>query len=222
MATINQIIYNIKNISKGGLSSDDNPISDRLIKHWISVERSALLKAFLDKEKASIQSAEQSLGCVYLVCVDRSECDSIGIYSKEYISRTENKIPIPLDTEKMGQMITRVSTIYGEPIEFTSETISVYSKYKKYGSKLRRAFIRNEYLYIENSKELELVKIDGIFQDPQLVNNFMNCDGTVCYSDDDNYPIPESMISNLVEIVIKKYLNISLTTQQDKTNDANN
>ena len=46
MATLNEIAYNILNIARSGISSDDDTLSINQIKHWIHYYRGALLQKY--------------------------------------------------------------------------------------------------------------------------------------------------------------------------------
>lgn len=221
MSTIRELIYNTRNILYNGLGSDDYILSDKQIKHWYNVERNFLLKEKIDKEKQSIPNAEQSLGCIFLECVDKAQCANLGIYSDEYISRTDI-IPSLLNTDTFGEMIAEITTVYGDAIEFTTKPIANKAKFKKYTKHQRRAFIDNGRIYILNADNLEIIKVKGIFENPEEVSNFVDCDGVTCYTDDSQYPLPANMIGILNELVFKKYISYMLNSRQDRTNNSNN
>ena len=51
MASLNEIAYNIRNIARGGYASDDELISIRKIKHWVSYHRAQLLMNYTSNGK---------------------------------------------------------------------------------------------------------------------------------------------------------------------------
>lgn len=221
MSTIRELYYNIKNIIKGGLASDDIALSDRQIKHWVNIERGALIKSSIEKEKTINANFEQSLGCVLLEKTDKAECQDLGIFTGKTIMKSIVDIPKPIFTSFGGELITNLQTVYGQPIEFNSAQMGYYAQFQKYAPRKKIAYLKNGRLYVENAEGMEIVKITGIFEDPELVYSFINCDGTVCFNEDSDYPLTSDLISKLYENIQRKYLPTLLATNQDKTNDAN-
>ena len=52
MATIKEIVYDIKNIVRGGLQSDDEMISDRQIEFQINSIRAQLIRQDINKRRS--------------------------------------------------------------------------------------------------------------------------------------------------------------------------
>ena len=64
MITLNEIAYNIKNLAYGGLTSTENNISLRQIKHWIHYHRAKLIADNIDKGILNNQSLTQSVDLI--------------------------------------------------------------------------------------------------------------------------------------------------------------
>ena len=165
MATLNQIIYNIRNSKKGGILSDDDKVTDRQLAFVIGYYRSLLLKQGLEKGKKPPFTAKQTLSVVEMEQVDKSDdCDTpVGCYTV----RSTEKLPQPIDYNK-GAMITYIGTIDGEEsFQFQSQARSRWSRYDRWTSKLRKAYIRDGYLYVVNDLIIEAVQVQGIFEKPE-------------------------------------------------------
>jgi len=228
MVTLNELIYNIKDIKYGGVSSNDTDLSDDQVAFWIRIVRALLLRQEFERNKMTNPSLVQDLGCVPIECVDRVECCNLGYTSEEYLHRTVNKIPAPLFINWAGLHNPAIFTYIGlvthdKPFEFTSEAIVNQAKHKKYTASMPRAFYRNERIYITNIKNpsnLELINIKGIFEDPEEAKKFNKCDGELCFTRDQPYPITPYLIDPMQDIILDKYLGMISQTKADKENNA--
>jgi len=224
--TLNELVYNIRSLRYGGVEPDDYQLSDRQVAFWIRNIRALLIKQDLDKNRMIPEQIVQDLGCLSLECVDSAECcQLLGIESGEYIKRTE-VLPVPLNfhfaTDTATSLFTYVGTVYGESIEFTSEAIVKRAKHKKYTGLKRRAFYKNGRIYITNANLMDIVRVRGIFENPEDVAKFNTCDGESCFTYDSPYPLTEYHASMLNDLIIKTYLQyiINPAVQQDATNNT--
>ena len=105
--TKQEIIYAIKDGCEGkNLTS--SIITDELVSWHIDNTRAQLIKQDLIKGHTIDSYLIQSLGCLDLVLVDKSECCNVPIGCK--ILRTSVPIPSPLELHNK-QLITRVGPI---------------------------------------------------------------------------------------------------------------
>ena len=230
MATLNELIYNIKNVMYHGVSNIDDTISDAQIEFWINTERAKILKDEFEANKLLNPLLIQDLGCVPVKCIDRIECCDLGYESEETIYKTDVKIPKPLfvgwTALSNPAMFTYVGLVtHNKPFEFTSEAISNWSIYKRYTHNTPRAFYRNEHIYITNitnPSHLEVINIKGVFEYPTEVKTFNKCSGDPCFTKDSDYPMTPHLIPILNELIIAKYGTLIMQTQNDTLNDKNN
>lgn len=113
------------------------------------------------------------------------------------ILRTVLTIPTPVRTnltlfEYVGDPDFSDSYSYANP-----EQIILYSKYNKYTADKSRYFYSNGYIYIYGDLDLEYIGIRGIFDDPKQLEGF-KCTGDPCYTDDDQYNIPDDLINSII------------------------
>lgn len=64
MATIKEIIYTIRALRYDSHTPDDFAISDARLQHFVDVERSFLLKQYLDKDRIVPKQVEQVIECL--------------------------------------------------------------------------------------------------------------------------------------------------------------
>jgi hypothetical protein len=220
MATLNQIIYNIRNSKKGGILSDDDKVTDRQLAFIIGYYRSMLIKQNLEKGRKPPYAAKQTLSVVEMVQTDKSDdCDTpVDCYTL----RSKARIPLPIDYAK-GVLLTFVGTIDGEEsFQFQSQARSRWSKYERFTSNLRKAYIRDGYLFVVNDLIIEVVQLQGIFQQPELAAGYkLNCDSDEpCFTFDSEYPIESSMIPLVTKLIFENEMALLSMTPQDTTNDT--
>lgn len=228
MTTLNHIIYNIKNLAWGGLSSDDSPISDDQIAYWANVERTVLIKQDLERNKIIHTDLIQDLGCIEIECVDVIECCQLGLNSGSNHYRTKQQIPVPIsiswDALSNPMLITYVGLLGAyQPFEFTSRALANRTKNLKYGKGVRAYYLKNR-IYFEQlyDRDIEAISIQGVFENPAEAASFANCCGDGG-NYDFPYPITAYLESPLKEIIMKKYLNYVMNPgAQDVSNDTEN
>ena len=91
--TLNELIYDIINTSRGGTTSDDEDISNELIKFWIKTTRALLIRQDLNKGRSISENIVSNIECQEITQVDSSDCGCLGIDSGCVVWRTVNKMP---------------------------------------------------------------------------------------------------------------------------------
>ena len=64
--TLNKLVYDIKNIAYGGVSSDDAKVSDDQIAYWVKQERSVLISQIMSRKMRVAASCIETLERVFL------------------------------------------------------------------------------------------------------------------------------------------------------------
>src|SRR5690606_13303201 len=162
MATINELIYNLRMEIKD-FKSDDIKLSDRNIEFLINFLRVKLIRQDVKKHKSVSPNYEQSLGVIDLEIADSSEDDNYKTGS--YILRSTREIPTPVDVDG-SELITRVSGLDGlSRIDFTSEAQANKKRWLKYASKRISAYYSGNRIYIAGCPtELENIIVTGVFE----------------------------------------------------------
>lgn len=220
MATLNQIIYGYKNYRRGGIQSQSESISDRLVAFSINYYRAKLIKEYIEKGRSLPSLLHQSLGEVPLIKADLNENCEIN----ECILRTETEIPTPLNSQ-LGELITYIGGIDGKsPYSKVSHSTSYLATYAKYTGKNPMWYQMGTFIYIKNppSTILKFIAIHGIFEDPTKVNVFksLNCSESpeiVCdeFDYDYEYPLPADMIDVIYKLMMDSELRLGLIVPQD-------
>lgn len=226
MVTKNEIIYDLLNTVRSGKGalSDDEQISLRWLSFQVDAVRAQLIRQDLNKDRTISNNIRQSLGCVSVEAVDASLCCNFETDCTIY--RTEVKIPRPIELEKQD-LITRVgpASVAEKAFEFIPYERAAWAKYNPIKALANniKAFYFNDYIFImvpDMTKVIQVINVQGVFETPEEVKTFNTCDGEVCYTDDQPYPISEHMIPNLKKIIIENSLRIAAVAPSDQIGDG--
>lgn len=215
--SLNKIAYAILNTYRGGRSSNDDPISIEQIKYHIINMRATRLRQDMNKNNELNYHAEQSLGCIEMQLVDEVECCNFS--SDCYILKSKQQIP---ETIRLKQKsgFTFIGSADGKT-RFPLETPTRAEKlsWGTFTGKKPRSFVLNDYVYLTNTHGIEVINVRGIFADPTKAENFKTCEGDPCYTDDDEFPIPDDMITEIEDYIVKNKMSLLASTPQDTETD---
>lgn len=216
--TLNELVYDIKNPGFGGVQSDDIQISDRHVAYWINDARDLLIGQLLSSGKSIPETIVQHLECVELECLDPAEC--CDITSTKKVLRSTQKLPKTVHRNNRNTILSVTSPDKSKSFSQTNYFRARSNKYNKYTGDEPRWFIKNDYLYIVNELVLEYVSVSGIYEDPTEALLFNKCDGSSCFSWDDDYPITQRMSRVITTMVLQERLGITQQAPNDQKNDA--
>ncbi len=224
MATLDQIVYSILDTVKPD-NMTNSQITPELVRFHVKNVRAQLAKQTIGKYGVLPNQYFQPLGCVSLILADKSECCEFPTGCT--ILRSEIPIPNTIDgsTNLLRVGPVDVTAEPFQPIEFERVPFEGYNRFTKH---LTKWFINNNtnYVYLLVNTEdyllssLETVSMQGAIEDPEVASNFVNCTtGGVCFSPDSKYPIPDSILPILQEMVIKKFVSMQAQQPIDSSND---
>lgn len=228
MSTLAEITFGVINTINPKQISGSS-ITKELVAFHVKNVRAQLAKQAIGKYGTLESEYIQSLGCINLVLADKSECCE---YPTEcLILRTEVKIPQTL-TGKTS-LLTRVGPVNltessFQHIEFERVPFEGLNKYTRSLTKWFKTdfnnylyILVNEADYIKNG--LEVINVRGAFADPEDCSDFITCStNETCFSFDSEYPVPDSMIPIIQDMVIKNFIGIQFKQPIDSTNDSLN
>lgn len=218
MPTLNELVYDIKNIAYGGEQSDDHRVSDHQVAYWVMQTRALLVRQELSTRNKISSSFIQHLHEVDLTSVD-IEADSGGT-AGTLILKSTLRLP---ETIQRGEKNTIISVETPDGTQTFSETTFFrrkYSSYNKYTGTQSRWYLKDGYLYLTNDLVIDKISVSGIFENPEEAANFNLSNGSDAFSWDDKYPISNSMSNTITDIVLKNKMGIVRQMPADETNDA--
>ncbi len=219
-----EIIYTVKNLIEGGVSSDDDRLTKRQIAFIVSYYRAKLIKQDQDKGRLNIASYTQNIGSVELIQADKNGCCSGG----ECILRSKYQLPKPLETNR-ALNITFVGLVDGTPFTKTYHNAAYWSSAAKFTGKIPRWYWLDGYIYVISPPTLMLktINIQGVFEDPVEAAKFDSC---VCNNGGDcegitrnfnyDYPMPLHHVDTLIKLIAQTELQILRSVLPDTLNNS--
>jgi len=215
--TLNEIAYNILNLVRGGRSSNNDHISTSQIKFNVKYYRAMLIRRDFARNGIITRHLEQDLGCLELIKVDASKCCDLPVDCAVY--RTVKKVPRTVRFN-FSDAITHVGDVSGTgTIPIVDSNAVQWLPYDKYTKNKMKAYMIEDYIYIYNADGLKFINVRGIFEDPEDVAMF-DCDGSDCYSDDSEFPIPMDMLQTITQGIMSGELMMLSSSVNDTTNDT--
>ena len=233
--TLNKLVYDIKNIAYGGVTSDDAKISDVQIAYWVMQERSMMLSQIMGRKMKVAASCIETLERVFLKPVDASEaCEvDLGIH----VLKSVKPIPRTIQRNERDSILAVESLDGQRAFSETTAFRKKWNKYNKYTGSKNRWYIKDSYLYVTCDMLIDAVKLTGVFEDAEEVwvhNRCLNEMGGLdpesdptnpdyfdCeYSWDEPFPISMTLAENVTSIVIQKRMQVTLMLPNDETNNA--
>lgn len=222
------LIQRVQSLYSKGVPSDDTRLSVRHVYNKLLTLRNKLLAQKIKKNQKINAWNYQTLRCVELVKVSEIDCPCVCV--KGCITlRTKYKLPKPLSDlgRHIIQYVTGINPANNETLIFNETTVQNknYRIYDKYTGSKRDFFIYDDYLYITNDKELEIINITGIFSDPNEVDNFVTLcseETVTCVSVlDKEFRLDEDLIEDMLTISSEELIKYFASMPEDKQNNAN-
>lgn len=202
------------------LYSDDASYTEEHVMFLLDKYRTFLLKQrYSDVKKQIPESNYQT------ICLDLIEVPAISGEPCEGGSYLRSKEKIPFLMKVGNPKVYPVDYYQGE-ITYVSRERMRYVGYNKYLKNIIYASIGpDNYLYFKSFNPqylyLEKARMTGIFEDPQAASELQcpNENGnTVCDILDREFPIEDSLVPQLVQLVVQELYNHSRSEEDDENN----
>ena len=216
MATQREIIYTIKNILRGGLISDDDRITDRQVAFMIDNVRAVLLRQQYNKGQNLSDNNIQTIPCMEVTQVDTSFMQDFPSGCTVY----KTVLPLPKPIESKGKdLITGITgpqlgSITFDYIPYARLPYATFTRFKR-----PLVTLFNNHLYLINSDFTMNIAVSGVFEQPNSLAEYNNCEGLPCFDWDTQYPMSSHLIDSVIRMVIDE-LALTLKTYQDRTNSG--
>jgi len=214
MATQRELIYSVKNILRGGQITDDDSITDRQVAFLIDATRATLLRQQYNKGQNLSDNNIQTVPCMGVEQVDTSLMP--GFPSQCTVYKTINPLPKPIESKGKDLIIGISAPIIGgltyEYIPYARLPYATFTRFKR-----PMVTIFNRYLYLIDAPYTLNIAVSGVFENPNELSEYNDCEGQPCFDWDTDYP----MSSHLVEAAVKMVtdlLTFSVRTLADRTN----
>lgn len=214
MRTYRQLVYMVLDELK--LISDDSSFSEEHIMFLLSKYRALLLK-----QRYSDIKKEVPLSNYQTICLDIEEHEGIeGLPCEGVYMRSTQKIP---ETIHIGLSRVFPEDYFNGEITYVSKDRFRYVGYNKWLCNIVYATKGPDgYLYLKSSNPqlyyLEKVKFTGVFSDAEEASK-LECEQTEsCDILDQEFPIEDSLIPQLVRLITEELLRPSRSDKDDENN----
>lgn len=218
MNTYRHLVYLVLDELK--LISDDSFFSEEHIMFLLSKYRGLLLKReYKDIKKEIPESNYQTL------CLETEVVDAIpGLPCEGSYLRSKEKIP---ELMTISSPKVYAADFYQSEITYVPKERMRYVGNNKWLQNVIYASLGpDNYLYLKSSNPqylyMENLRVSGIFEDPEKVNEY-SCDddteNSSCDPMDNKFPIEEALIPELIQLVVKE-LSGALYKPADSVNNA--
>ena len=204
MATIKEIVFDLKNMIRGGMQSDDEIISDRQIEFQVNSLRAQFIRQDINKRRSISDNIKQIIHCLEMEQVPASVC---GLPGDEIVVRSKGKIPNAIETAHQD-LITAIgpSGVLSTNFHMIPYNRAPWARNNRYTKRMTFAFLLDSFVYVigPNSNMLETIKVEGVWQNPREISNYLDSNGMPAYDVENNeYPLSTSMLD-----IIKQSMNI--------------
>lgn len=218
MSTYKELVYMCLDELK--LYSDDALYTEEHIMFLLGKYRTFLIKQRYSDIKKQIPESNYQTICLNLIevpAISGEPCEG-GSYL-----RSKEKIPFLM---KIGNPKVYPVDYYQGEITYVSRERMRYVGYNKYLKNIIYASIGpDNYLYFKSFNPqylyLEKARMTGIFEDPQAASELQCPDesgDTVCDILDKTFPIEDSLVPQLVQLVVQELYNHSRSEEDDENN----
>jgi hypothetical protein len=217
----NHLIYDILGVLRAGKISDDETVNQRLVSFWIDSARSIVIRQQINKRQSISNNIVQVINCMNMVQVDASEC--CDFETDCVILRTELQLPKVIETSQ-SDLINKVS-----PMSMVNKSYPFipFERVPFWGNSLFNkhqtcSFLHNNYIYLYNAEDLiDKISVSGVFETPEDLKDYNNCDDQPCYNDDQPYPISLHMWPIMKKMIIDENFRFANMPSDDKNNADN-
>lgn len=223
MIPIGEAIQRVQSLYSKGVQSRDTRLTSRHIYSALITARSTLIRQQSNKNQKINHWAYQVLPCVELITAPIHECIDCTP-SKCTILRTKFKLPkLISDLDKM--LFKSVTGLDGQT-RFDSDSFenTKYGSGNKYTANKPEYYQRNGYIYIKPSKLIDVITIEGLFEDPIEVWNFpSSCPCVDCKCKDIleiELPIDRNLLRPMIQLANEELIVMLKQMKEDRSNNS--
>lgn len=217
MATLPQLIYNIRNLASGGMTNRAHPFSDRQIEFWINYYRNILVSRDVVRNGNVYADVEQDLGCLTLTKADAAMCSQYCWGENVYYVCIPDILDLP---NNMGL------TFFGLVDKQTRIPISEYnygsySNFNRFTPRRMYGTMIGNIISVHNVDDMN--PLEGVNARIVAANptNLTACGVELTCFDRVNgrYPIPAHLEQPMMDMILQKELGLAVSIKSDKKAD---
>ena len=205
--TLDEITDNILQIARNNNVAESEHLSRRQIQLWIHYYRAFMIKQWIDKEREL-----ENLDEMFIQTIQPIHLDKVETAPGKLLYIGDRELPKLIQFNNRVGVIS-VKDMYGNLIQIGNQTKSKLQRYRKATCGDYIAWVKGNKIYVEgDSNKLEYISVDVIAEDPTSLVD--------CWSPDMEYPIPASMIPTIIDMILKRELQVMVQMPSDTTNNS--
>lgn len=205
--TLDEITDNILQIARNNNVAESEHLSRRQIQLWIHYYRAFMIKQWIDKEREL-----ENLDEMFIQTIQPIHLDKVETAPGKLLYMGDKELPKLIQSNNRVGVIS-VKDMYGNLIQVGNQTKSKLQRYRKATCGDYIAWVKGNRIYVEgDSNKLEYISVDVIAEDPTSLVD--------CWSPDMEYPIPASMIPTIIDMILKRELQVMVQMPSDTTNNS--
>ncbi len=221
MATIKEIVYDLKNIIRGGLQSDDEMISDRQIEFQVDSLRAQFIRQDVNKRRSISDNIKQMIHRLDVESVQGTTC---GLTNDIHVVRSKEKIPNAIETSH-SDLITAIGPTGVLSVNFhmIPYNRAPWAGTNRYTKRMTFCFVLDSFVYIvgPEAELLDCVKVEGVWQSPRDIEKYTDKHNNPSYSpENDEYPLSTSMLDLIKQSMLAQNLQPLVQMPTDVSNNS--
>lgn len=205
--SLNNLVDNVLQIARNNNVTESEHLSRHQIELWINYYRAYMIKQWIDKEREL-----DDLDEMFVQTIEPIHLDKVETSPGKFVYVGDQELPKLIKFNKRTGVVA-VRDMYGNIIQIGDYTKAKLQKYRKATCADYIAWVKGNKIYVEgDSNQLEYISVDVIAEDPTELKN--------CWTPDDEYPIPGSMIPTIIQLILKNELGIMVSMPSDTTNNS--
>lgn len=204
--TLRELSYDLYNIIHAGRGSDSELVSIYQIIFWIKQTRNTLIRQDIQKGRSISENIIQHIKSQKLIPIDISDAPTcLNDLTGCYIARTERKMPRFLELPDRDLFLSlQPSNILSQNYNIIPRNRVSYIGRGKWGKNAKYAFLREGYVFVVNDPDTEYITIEGVFQDPEELSDYVDCTtDKSCYDDETEFPLSSWMWEIMKQMILK-------------------
>ena len=205
--TLDEITDNILQIARNNNVAESEHLSRRQIQLWVHYYRAFMIKQWIDKEREL-----ENLDEMFIQTIQPIHLNKVETVPGKLLYVGDKELPKLIQFNNRVGVIS-VKDMYGNLIQIGNQTKSKLQRYRKATCGDYIAWVKGNRIYVEgDSNKLEYISVDVIAEDPTSLVD--------CWSPDMEYPIPASMIPTVMDMILKRELQVMVQMPSDTTNNS--
>ena len=221
---VGEVIQRVQSLYSRGVQSQDSRLMPQHIWNKLLTTRSSILIQKANKNQPFSQWVYQTIPCIELIQATPYECPCVPP-SGCTLLRSKYQIPRPVTALK-GDLIQSVSSLDGSLIiDDTTFSTNKYTQGNKYVSKKPQRFLYNDYLYVTILKQLKVIQMTLIAENPEDVwkyPSFCDADCTDCCLSnlERDFPLDSDTTDTVIQLTTNELISIFTQMREDKFNNS--